>query len=72
MIRLPASFSSLVSSSVAANPLYPLDGNMVNVWDYGAKGDGIALRAMALARGKRQKFTCISASACINVLTLNK
>ncbi|NEP50977.1 MAG: hypothetical protein F6K65_20120 [Moorea sp. SIO3C2] len=41
VIGLPASFSSLVSSSVAANPLYPLDANMVNVRDYGAKGDGI-------------------------------
>ncbi|NEO75723.1 hypothetical protein [Moorena sp. SIO4G3] len=33
VIGLPASFSSLISSSVAANPLYPLDANMVNLRD---------------------------------------
>ncbi|WP_293091156.1 glycoside hydrolase family 55 protein [Moorena sp. SIOASIH] len=57
LIGLPASFSSLVSSSVAANPLYPLDANMVNVRDYGAKGDGITDDTAAIRRAVQDNLT---------------
>ncbi|WP_287294447.1 glycosyl hydrolase family 28-related protein [Moorena sp. SIO2C4] len=57
VIGLPASFSSLVSSSVAANPLYPLDANMVNVRDYGVKGDGMTDDTAAIRLAVQDNLT---------------
>ncbi|NEO64081.1 MAG: hypothetical protein F6J98_28150, partial [Moorea sp. SIO4G2] len=47
----------MVSSSVATNPLYPLDANMVNVRDYGAKGDGITDDTVAIRLAVQDNLT---------------
>ncbi|MGQ4647532.1 glycosyl hydrolase family 28-related protein [Lyngbya aestuarii] len=57
LIVLPSCLWASVSSPVPANVVYPADANLVNVRDYGVKGDGVNDDTAAIRRAVQENLT---------------
>ncbi len=56
-IALPSCLWASVSSPATANVVFPADANMVNVRDYGAKGDGTTDDTTAIRQAVQENLT---------------
>ncbi|HEY9729701.1 MAG TPA: glycosyl hydrolase family 28-related protein [Chroococcales cyanobacterium] len=56
-IALPSCLRASVSSPADASAVYPADANMVNVRDYGAKGDGTTDDTAAIRQAVQENLT---------------